>query len=97
MSNLDDAINFGLTYLEKQMHQLDEKKINCCRNIYVIGGGSLIEQVIRRKDFHMLYLTKLNTNYDCDKFINLDFGHLQKCDERLINNEVGVIYQFVNL
>jgi dihydrofolate reductase/thymidylate synthase len=57
--SFNDALNYVFT-------------LNNIHNIFVIGGGMLYDETIRHPLLRYIYLSKINNNYDCDVFFNLD-------------------------
>lgn len=41
------------------------------KEIFIIGGASLIYEALRNKEFNKLYLTILDDQYECDRFLDL--------------------------
>jgi len=63
------------------------------KQVYIIGGEQLYDQVIYHKDLGYIYMTKLNDDYQCDKYFKYDkFLDLKNLEIPIININNGSIY-----
>jgi dihydrofolate reductase len=45
------------------------------KDVYVIGGKNIYEQFLKYAD--KLIISKINSEYDCDTFINIDYSNFK--------------------
>lgn len=85
-NNLEDSLKFCKNYPNKK--------------IFVIGGADLIYTALRHPLFNNMYLTLLDDNYECDKFLdNIPFDRLFLIDthtiiDGIINKYTGNFYNY---
>lgn len=63
--------------------------------IFVIGGGMVYEQAIKRPECQRVCLTEIDAVYDCDTYFPELPEGFTKIDESESKNENGVTYRFV--
>lgn len=66
-AKIDDFVLY-FNSLEICLSEL-QKKENI-ENIFIIGGASLYNQMLKEGKIEKIYLTKINGNYDCDVFFD---------------------------
>jgi dihydrofolate reductase len=71
LSSLEDALNFLY-------------KSNDIENVFVIGGGKIYEEAIKRKDCYELLINEIDCNVECDTF----FPEIDKIKYKLVSNNM---------
>jgi thymidylate synthase len=72
--NLNKAIEFALSFKKE---------------IFIIGGKDLILETLSNYNNINFYLTIINDEYNCDKFLNIDYNnHFELLNENKISNAV---------
>jgi len=72
--------------LDEALNDLNQQAI---AEIFIIGGGSLYSQAIKRHDCKNLYLTKILTDFNCDTYfpeIPADYKKTEESELKKENN-----------
>lgn len=96
------SINYAdtlvLDSLESAIACLSQPSFRNIDQVWVVGGAQVYERALKSQNFHRLYLTRINRNYECDSFFPSfkedDYVEVQDFDVLLgTQNENGVTFQ----
>jgi len=71
-TSFNDALRHAFSYKDKK--------------VFVIGGSRLIQEALRHECFEKMFLTVLDKEYDCDKFLNIPLDRFEVLSETKISN-----------
>ena len=72
-------------------HALVLCKAQSVDEIYIIGGGTVYEEVLNKKLVHKIYATEINKDFECDTFFKLPEN--TKCIDTQVGTNSDLIYK----
>ena len=80
----------GYTSLDKAL-----KKLSGYDEIFIIGGGSLYNEAIKRPECRKLYITEVQGEFEADTYFPEIFAEFKKTDESKLQSEGEYKFKFI--
>lgn len=85
------------TSVDQAFARLESDYKDKVENTFVIGGAEIYNQTFAMEGLEKLYLTKVKTDFECDRFLKLDEAKFQETWRSKTEESNGIQYNFITM